>query len=121
MSSPARTVSAPNKRPYFVRLLLAALLGLFSTTMVTEAQQLDQQRQSGALGERFDGFVVAREEAARALASKVNAERSSLYEQRAAKQGVSVDKVGKIYAKKIFEQAPAGTWFLTETGSWIRK
>jgi uncharacterized protein YdbL (DUF1318 family) len=114
-------MSALRKPPAVVRAALVLFIGLFANIMVTEAQPLDAQRQSGVIGERYDGFVVAREASAEAMASKVNAERTRLYQQRAAKQGVSVEKVGQVYAKKIFEQAPAGTWFLTEKGSWIRK
>ena len=104
-----------------VRAALVLFIGFFASITVAQAQPLDAQRQSGAIGERYDGYVVAREASAEPMAGSVNAERARLYQRRAAKQGVSVEEVGRVYAKKIFEQAPTGTWFLTEKGSWIRK
>lgn len=86
------------------------------------AQSLDSLRASGALGERYDGLVVVRQASGEAnrIAGEVNAQRQGIYKQRAAEQGVAWDQVGRVYARQIFDQAPTGTWFLTEQG-WVRK
>jgi uncharacterized protein YdbL (DUF1318 family) len=86
------------------------------------AQSLEALRLSGALGERYDGLAVVRQPSADAdrLAAEINAQRQSIYKQRAAEQGVSADQVGRVYARQIFDQAPKGTWFLTEQG-WVQK
>ncbi len=86
------------------------------------AQSLESLRASGALGERYDGLVTVRQASpdASRIAAEVNSQRQAIYKQRAAEQGVPWDQVGRVYARQLFEQAPKGTWFLTEQG-WIQK
>lgn len=87
------------------------------------AASLDELRQSGAVGERYDGYVVVRSAAAgaAAVAAKVNAQRRRIYQTRAKEQGITASQVGTVYAPKIFSGAPAGTWFQAANGSWRRK
>lgn len=101
------------------RLLLALLLCLGG--FGAAAQSLDALRASGAVGERYDGYAVAREASAAGVVSQVNAQRRQIYEQRAAQQKAPVEQVGRVYAGEIFQKAPAGTWFLDATGKWVRK
>lgn len=96
----------------FVFVVLAGAAG---------AQSLDALRASGAVGERYDGYAVARDPSAAGLVSSVNAERRRIYEQRAAQQKAPPDQVGRVYAREIFQNAPAGTYFLDEAGRWVRK
>ena len=85
------------------------------------AQSLTQLRASGAVGERFDGYAVARQPSTAAAVKEVNAKRKKIYGKRAAAQGVPAGQVGRIYAKKIFDKAAPGAWFLQENGSWVQK
>lgn len=101
------------------RLLLALLFA--SLGFAAAAQSLDALRASGAVGERYDGFAVARDSSAAAVVSQVNAQRRQIYEQRAAQQRVAADQVGRVYAREIFQSLPAGAWFLDESGRWVRK
>ena len=55
------------------------------------------------------------------MANEINAKRRSLYEQRAASQGVKPEDIGKVYAEQIMQKAPGGTWFLEENGNWRQK
>jgi uncharacterized protein YdbL (DUF1318 family) len=104
------------------RSLGAVLLALSLSVTAASAQSLESLRASGALAERYDGFVAVRQASPEAnrIASAVNAQRQALYKQRAAEQGVSSDQVGRVYAQQLFAQAPKGTWFLTEQG-WVQK
>ncbi|ANK82880.1 MAG: hypothetical protein TEF_20295 [Rhizobiales bacterium NRL2] len=103
-----------------VRSILLALVVLFALGGGALAQSLDEMRSSGAVGERYDGLLEAREQSAEPFVARVNAERLKIYADAAQKQGVSVDDVGKVYAKEIMKKAPAGTWFLGPDGSWRR-
>ncbi len=107
------------------RLSLFAALALALTLAVApaSAQSLDQLRKSGAVGERFDGFAVARQggASARTIVDQVNAKRRQIYAKRASQQGVSVGQVGRVYAKSIMGKAPRGTWVLGESGRWRQK
>jgi len=96
-----------------------------SVAAFAQGRTLDAPRSAGTVGERYDGYAVVRDTANVAtlgpLVDQVNAERRTLYTQRAAADGVPVDQVGRVYAGEIFKSAPAGTWFLQESGQWTRK
>ena len=105
-----------------IKLLRVLLLTLVVVTISSPAwtADLNSLRSSGAVGERYDGLAVARDSSASETVAAVNAKRSGIYQQLAAKEGVSAKDVGKIYAKQIMGKAPAGTWFLLEDGSWAQ-
>ena len=105
---------------------LALSLAAFAFAASAQAQSrlLDTPRAAGTVGERFDGYAVARGAATPdilALVDKVNAERRAVYSQRAASENVPIEAIGKIYAAEIIKSAPAGTWFLSESGRWTQK
>lgn len=85
------------------------------------ADQLDDLRVSGAVGEAFDGYARARAESASEFVKSVNAKRRKIYIERASKQGVSVDQIGKVYASQIIKKVPSGTWLLSADGQWSQK
>ncbi|WP_020590764.1 YdbL family protein [Kiloniella laminariae] len=103
-----------------LRVLLVAL-AFTSISAPSWAQDLDALRSSGAVGERFDGLAVARDASAASFVASVNAQRSKIYQERAAKEGVPAEQVGMVYGKEIRGKAPAGTWFLLQDGSWAQK
>ena len=89
-----------------------------------ESRLLDAPRAAGTVGERFDGYAVARGSVTpdiAALVAKVNGERRAVYAARAASENVPIEAIGKIYAAEIMKSAPAGTWFLSESGQWVQK
>ncbi len=100
-------------------------LMLLAAGTLAQNRLLDAPRASGAVGERYDGFAVVRDQAQAGslgpLVNQVNAERRQVYTQRAAAEKVSIDQVGRVYAQEILRSAPAGTWFLQESGQWVRK
>ena len=109
------------------RLSFAAVLVLVLAVFVAApaiADPLDDYRSRGFITERFDGYVQVRGDAppgARALVAEVNEKRAKIYAKRAQTDSVPLDAVGKIYAKQIYEDAPAGTWFLQADGKYIKK
>lgn len=84
------------------------------------AADLEALRASGAIGERVDGYVVAREPSAQAEADAINAQRRTIYQEKAAAQGIDVVQVGKVYAEEILRKVPAGTW-IQINGQWRKK
>lgn len=102
------------------RIILTAAF-LLGFAQAAAAGSLEDLRASGALAERFDGYVVAREASAQGEAKEINAKRQEIYEERASAEGVDAEAVGRLYAKQIFSKAPAGTWFLGEDGKWYQK
>ncbi len=102
-------------------VLAAAVLVLGLSAPPVLAQSLDQLRASGAVGERYDGYAEALQSSAAGMVQQVNAKRRQIYQQTADKEGASVDQIGRVYARQIFAQAPPGTKFLQENGSWVTK
>ena len=102
-------------------LLAAAALALPLLAGPAAAQSLDELRASGKLGERYDGFAVARDPGVADQVKAINDKRRAIYQQQADKQGVPMEQVGLVYANEIVQQVPAGTWILTADGEWRRK
>lgn len=112
-----------------LRHVLAGLFVMIAMIMTlpnaAEANDLDQFRAQGVIAERYDGFVELRTgdapAAARALVDEVNAQRRQLYQERAAAEDAPVDEVGKVYAERIVQRAPVGTYFRQPDGSYIQR
>lgn len=112
-----------NRRGFLRTALVTgfALSAAFIAMPSAHADQLNDLRLSGAVGEAFDGYARARKESAKDFVISVNKQRRSIYVKRAKKQGVSAGQVGRVYAGQIAKKAPAGTWFLREDGEWEQK
>ena len=110
-------------RRWFSLLTLAMVAGVALPLLggPAGAQSLDQLRASGKVGERYDGFAEARDPGVAAAVNQINAKRRAIYQEQAAKQGVSLEQVGMVYANQIVQQVPSGTWILTADGRWRQK
>lgn len=112
-------------RRRFIALLAVSPFAVALGARPTSAQTLNELRSSGVVGERYDGLAVLHDKGAsskvRAMVADVNAQRQQIYARRAAEQGVPADQVGRVYANKILQKAPPGTWFLGENGRWTKK
>lgn len=95
-------------------------LMLILNPLHASAETLENLRASGAIGEGYDGYVVAKEPGAQAAAEEINAKRRLIYQEKANAQGVSLEQVGKVYAEEIIRKVPAGTW-IQLNGQWKRK
>lgn len=102
-------------------LVMALGLALPLLSAPAAAQTLDELRAAGKVGERYDGYAVARDPALAGQVQKINDKRQAIYKEQAAKQGVAVEQVGMVYAKEIIQQVPSGTWVLTPDNEWRRK
>ena len=107
-------------RKALLSLTVLTCLPLFAGTPAS-ADQLDDLRRSGAVGEAFDGFARARDGSAQSFVATLNAQRRDIYVKRAKAENVTVEQVGRVYAVEIFKKAPSGTWFLNENGKWTQK
>jgi len=102
-------------------MLPALVLALLLVDTPAAAQDLDALRASGAVAERFDGYLQAQDSSASDTVKTINAQRKKVYEARASAEGVPVDQVGRVYASEILKTAPAGTLFVLENGRVIEK
>ncbi len=104
--------------------LAAALCAIFLLASPASAAELDELRRSGAVAERFDGYVEARGAASaetQRVVEAVNAQRRQVYQKRAAEQNVPVAEVGKIYFTQILNNLPGGAWIKRPDGSYAQK
>lgn len=95
-------------------------LALVLSTTQASAEVLENLRASGAIGESYDGYVVAKEPGAQSDVNEINTKRRAIYQEKAAAQGVPIEQVSKVYAAEIIKKVPAGTWILLN-GQWKRK
>ncbi|WP_295624415.1 YdbL family protein [uncultured Nitrosomonas sp.] len=84
------------------------------------ADNLENLRALGAVGESSTGYVIAREPSAQAEADAINAKRKAIYQEKAAAQGIDANQVGKVYAEEIIQKVPSGTW-IQISGQWRQK
>jgi uncharacterized protein YdbL (DUF1318 family) len=107
-----------------VAALALPLLGA-QPAKAQQEKPLDAPRAAGVVGERYDGYVVLRDgnasQSVKDLVVRVNERRKAFYAKRAAEDKVPEAAVGKIYAQQIIKRAPAGTYFLDESGKWTRR
>jgi uncharacterized protein YdbL (DUF1318 family) len=106
--------------PWLSRIGIA-LAAICLSLPASAAEDWKELRASGALGERFDGLLVARDPSAAAVAEPVNTARRALYAQRARENGTTIDQVGRVYFKENLAALPAGTWLLLEDGTWRQR
>lgn len=102
-----------------------AVLPLLFAGGTAAALTLDEARAEGLVGERPDGYVAPvvpdPPPEVRELVERVNAERRRVYEELARREGVPVEAVAAITAKKIVERLPPGAYWMDEKGQWHRK
>jgi uncharacterized protein YdbL (DUF1318 family) len=113
------------------RLLLSGLaagglaVALFGPLVLGQgaawAQTPEEMLRAGTAGERWDGFMEARDGSAAGAVASINDKRRQVYQARAAEQGVPAEEVGKVYAQEIIAKAPAGAWIKRQDGSWVQK
>ena len=109
-----------NSLPGVSRALWLALTLTILTTLPAWADSLENLRASGAIGESYNGYVVAREPGAQEEAEEINAKRRAIYQEKAAAQGIDIEQVAKVYAAEIIRTVPPGTWIQTN-GQWRKK
>ncbi len=111
------------QRRDFLAGLAGALcaLSLTGLPIAAHAQSADALRSSGQAGERFDGYMEARDASVAGAVNQINAQRREVYEKRAQQEGVPIDQVGRVFAQEIYRKAAPGTYFRSESGSWTQK
>ena len=101
--------------------LVVALAAICLVLPAGAAEDWKALRASGALGERYDGLLVARDPSVTAIAEPINAARRELYAKRAAESKASIEQVGRVYFKENLANLPPGTWLLLEDGTWKQR
>ncbi|MFT4074189.1 MAG: YdbL family protein [Asticcacaulis sp.] len=87
---------------------------------------VDAAKAKGTVGERNNGYLGfvsgAGDAATKAAVDEINAGRSSVYGQAAAKNGVSPEAAGiSAFANVIQPKLKAGEYYQDASGNWVKK
>ena len=103
-------------------ILLAALLA--AAPAFAQAPALDAARSSGAIGERYDGYLGFAKPVApavRAQVSAINIHRRSLYSNLGASRGASPQEVGITAGCQLLARVAVGQAYMLSDGVWRRR
>jgi uncharacterized protein YdbL (DUF1318 family) len=102
----------------FKSLFIISLL--FSS--VVFAIGLDEAKNKGLVGEKDNGYlgVVVAQKDAQDLVDDINAKRKAVYIKLAAKNGITLQQVEKLAAKKAYDKTDSGH-YLWVGGKWVKK
>lgn len=93
--------------------------------MIKRLPRIQELKKDGLIGENQQGYLEAVQSSLPAADKEVieaeNADRKAVYEAIARQQGTTAELVGKLRAKKIFEQAKSGEFLKQENGTWKKK
>ncbi len=93
--------------------------------MIKRLPRIQELKKDGLIGENQQGYLEAVQSSLPAADKEVieaeNADRKAVYEAIARQQGTTAELVGKLRAKKIFEQAKSGEFLKQEDGTWKKK
>ena len=109
-----------NLTQLLMAFVLVAGLGL-AAAPTAQAQDLNQLRAQGLVGERYDGLALALDPGTKSVVDQVNQKRLKIYKSQAQQQNISVEAVGSVFAEKIMAKAPKGTKFQQSNGAWVTK
>jgi len=88
------------------------------------APQLAQLKAAGIIGETADGFIDFVQQPLTALDPLVQAEnndRKGVYEYLAQQRKTTPDAIAARNAQRLYDKAPAGTFFRGADGKWTKK
>ena len=86
---------------------------------------VDAAKAAGQVGEQADGFLGLvtgdAPPAIRGAVAEINAGRAEAFKEAGAKAGTPADAAGAATAKLLFERLPAGQFYKTADGRWLKK
>ena len=115
----------PQYPPLYRRALHLALVLVIGAFLVfapsgANADQLDDLRAGGQVGERADGFLEARDGGAQGFVNEINAKRRGLYQKLANESGATAAQVAMVTGIKQIEKAAPNALVVDTTGNWVR-
>ena len=103
--------------------ILAAAL-LLAAPAIAQTPAVDAARASGAIGERYDGYVGVAGDVPRAVRNQVasiNIQRRTLYSNLAATRRVSPQEVGITAGCQLLARVGVGQAYMLSDGAWRRR
>jgi len=103
---------------------LIVLILLLAGPAAAQTPAVEAARASGAIGERYDGYlgvVGAVSGAVRSQVATINIQRRSLYSNLAARKGVSPQDVGVTAGCQLLARVAVGEAYMWADGAWRRR
>lgn len=106
------------KNKIFKSLIIASLF--FSS--IVFAINLDEAKNKGLVGEKDNGYLglVVNQKDVQILIAEINAKRKAVYMELATKNGITLQQVEKLAAKKAYDKTSSGH-YLWVNGKWVKK
>jgi uncharacterized protein YdbL (DUF1318 family) len=107
-----------------MKTLLTLALVTVAVAAAAQTPQVDAARQTGIVGERYDGYLGiagAASPALRSQAAAINIRRRSLYSNLAASKGVAPQEVGITAGCQLLARVQVGEAYLLADGAWRRR
>jgi uncharacterized protein YdbL (DUF1318 family) len=104
------------------RFLLLALC--LAVPAVAQTPAVDAARASGAVGERYDGYLGVSgvvSAPVRSQVARINIQRRSLYSRLAASKGASPQDVGITAGCQLLASIGTGESYMLSDGTWRRR
>jgi uncharacterized protein YdbL (DUF1318 family) len=104
------------------RLVVLALLA--AVPAAAQTPPVDTARASGAVGERYDGYLGVAAPVSgpvRSQVASINIQRRSLYSRLAASKGVSPQDVGVTAGCQLLARVSVGEAYMLGDGVWRRR
>ena len=104
------------------RVLLLALC--LAVPAVAQTPAIDAARASGAVGERYDGYLGVSgvvSAPVRSQVARINIQRRSLYSRLAASKGASPQDVGITAGCQLLAGVGVGEAYMLSDGTWRRR
>lgn len=94
-------------------------------TPAAVAQNLEEAKASGLIGEQRDGYIGLVQGSAPpavvSLVENINRQRRERYQQIASENGISVDQVAQLAFNKAVEATRSGHFLEDANGRWVTK
>jgi len=107
-----------------IRLVVALVAIALAAPASAQTSALDAARQSGIIGERFDGYMgyaAAPSAMLRSQVEAINIRRRALYHDLAARKGVSPQEVGITAGCQLLARVDVGQSYMLTDGAWRRR
>ena len=108
----------------FRLLILAVLMATGASVAVAQTPALEQALATGAVGERFDGylgFAATPSVQLRSQVSTINIRRRALYSSLASRKGASAQDVGVTAGCQLLDRVTVGEAYMLSDGVWRRR
>ncbi|MBB1486667.1 YdbL family protein [Oceanospirillum sediminis] len=105
-----------------VKQFASILLISLAMMQAVMADELDQAKNNGWVGERYTGYlgIISQAQKVKPMVDSVNAQRKAHYKKLAIDNGIPLQEVEKLAGKKVINKTRSGH-FIDLGNGWVKK